>query len=1137
MSRPAWGHAFLAGAHWQLSCVVPAVLLLLALESVSTHITTDCVAHFVRDTLAATSDNSTSADDKYQAVASIAKGFVQSFTDGFEGMQLRPLRILAPQPAAADMDRISHDFQERTGYKVIIELVDPRYIVRELVFAEHTSPLAYDGWLMPGSGVVDLFTTTEMVAQIDSFITRDSNIQWSDVTEFVREISSTYGGVTVGMPVAGRPLLLTYRRDVLAAANLSAPNIWEDLVHAAQVLNSTDFNADGTADYALCLQLTDCGMLDGQIAVSSILASMTQTDGPRTGFLWDPDTLEALGSSLAMTRTMELVQELLPYSASNCGRPNPAFSSGACAITIAPEVLFKAWQVSRDAAAKGMIGTAMVPGATRVLNRQTGRLEECTKALCPNALRERTYGGSEVLVNRAPHFGMGGFSGFVNAHQDEATQQAMYAFWSFMSEPIYSKQLFMTAGVIGPYRKSHLDTSTQSLDAWSALGYDKVVTQEFLTTIKASLEHPNFVVDLRMLGGQDYLNTLTIALGNASAGMAPAEITAHVLTEHTAILARSGPRNVVQESLRAGLGIVSAAPPPPSPPTPQDTGTREGGSSNDLAIILGVTIPLAVVLSALLIAQFVVRHRKRSLFGKLLAPPPGEDTTLVVTDIMGSTPLWETLGSGVMECALATHNAVVRQALGKWSGYEQATEGDSFVLAFHTPSDALGFAIQLQTGLLEAASMAEFMRLAWTSGGSPAAAAVTSQAKVFKGLRVRIGMHSGVEKVDVERNTTSESPVNHYPLALRHPSVVEYAAGRVYFGGTPLALAKAVGDAGAGGMVLLTKETCERLHPERALKGILVLAMGEHALKDELGHVIMYQAIDRSLVPRLAAFEPLRGLSELQAGAMDAPVGTVTIAFANMIGLATLRAWDKDRADAALAAYATVLKQLLHEAGGYLVDLTSSGLCIAAFHHPLDAVAWGAGLIEVMKHRPWDEELLGHELCEEVFLHEPDGDSTDGPTPPHKHVVLFRGPRIKIGIDAGKAQADVAPLTGRMSYHGKVMNRAARISSKASSGRQWCSVAVWEQAKGRKGVRLLAAGIRGTQLGAFSLKGVTEDVKLVEQEEQQQQQQQEQGQGQEQEQQEQEQEHQQQQQEEQEQQQQQQQQQPMRRQRQQERLQ
>ncbi|KAG1668622.1 hypothetical protein FOA52_001491 [Chlamydomonas sp. UWO 241] len=198
-----------------------------------------------------------------------------------------------------------------------------------------------------------------------------------------------------------------------------------------------------------------------------------------------------------------------------------------------------------------------------------------------------------------------------------------------------------------------------------------------------------------------------------------------------------------------------------------------------------------------------------------------------------------------------------------------------------------------------------------------------------------------------------------------------------------------------------------------------------------------------------------------------------------MVGLATLQAWNKDQADVALDAYAAVLKQLLHDAGGYLVDLTSSGLSIAALQHPVDAVAWGAGLIRVMKHRQWDEDLLSHELFEEVLLHEPAGESTDDLTPTHGRV-LFRGPRIKIGIDVGNVQADVELLTGRMSYHGKVMNRAARISSKASSGMQWCSTEVWEQAKGRFGAHLLTAGIRGTQLGAFTLQGVTGTVKLVE---------------------------------------------------------
>jgi hypothetical protein len=46
---------------------------------------------------------------------------------------------------------------------------------------------------------------------------------------------------------------------------------------------------------------------------------------------------------------------------------------------------------------------------------------------------------------------------------------------------------------------------------------------------------------------------------------------------------------------------------------------------------------------------------------------------------------------------------------------------------------------------------------------------------------------------------------------------------------------------------------------------------------------------------------------------------------------------------------------------------------------------------------------------------------------------------LQVGIDSGGATAEVHATTGRMSYRGKVMNRAARIGSSASSGQMLCS--------------------------------------------------------------------------------------------------
>ncbi|KAG1658835.1 hypothetical protein FOA52_008260 [Chlamydomonas sp. UWO 241] len=923
-----------------------------------------------------------------------------------------------------------------------------------------------------------------------------------------------------------------------------------------------------------------------------------------------------------------------------------------------------------------------LPGSLHVLNRQTGGLEECTLELCPYSQLRRTYDGRERRVNRV-NFGTGGVSGYVNSLQDPVYQQAMYDFFSFVSQPTRSKQRVIGTSppFAGAFRKSHLDTSAASLAEWGSAGYNPAAVKEVLEMMQIRADDPNSAFALRMRGGSSLYRALWPAIINASVGMAPAVIAANLAVDYKAILARSGPINDVRASLWAGLGISLPAPPAPPPaPTPPNTGS-DGGPP--LGLILGVTIPVALVLLllALTVLFAVMRHSKRSLFGRPHIPAAGEDTTLVVTDIMDSTALWEALDAGGMARAVATHYQVVRKGLARFYGYEQATEGDSFLLAFHTPSDALGFAVQLQAGLLSAdwdpellahpscapvtmapsaelmsagvgddrfhlssaaavllgegeslsgwlstrfssknnfgnvsdvgaimtlprtrspshnaiaavalgsrhddmplavdplvptasvirkmvriaagtgrshvssfgaapplselslfpggvstaqsilvckgsahknwrlsaprdagsdgaalpgslardvrgfqlehamalfadveamvsgsngsmratrntASMAEYMRLVFDKAADTRAMRGNGQAVVvFRGLRVRVGMHSGVSKTDVERNTT---------------------AGRMFFTGMPLTLAKAVGDAGAGGMVLMTQDTFERLRPDRALSDVLILCLGDHrTLKDDtIGPVCLYQAIERTLVPRLVAFEALRDVEKLQLSVLDAPLGSnVTVVFVNMVGMASLRAWSKDHAARALSVLVALANRLICNAGGYIVELTSSGLCLAAFHEPASAVAWGLCLIEVLKHAEWDEELLAHELFEEVLVLAsiPAGQ----PLPrgvPAAHNVLFRGPRLKIGIDVGHVQADVSPVTGRMTYRGKVMNRAARICGKASSGMQWCSTAVWDQVVSKCGEQLPSTGILGTDLGAFELKGIPDSVQLV----------------------------------------------------------
>ncbi|GFH14950.1 guanylate cyclase domain-containing protein, partial [Haematococcus lacustris] len=77
-------------------------------------------------------------------------------------------------------------------------------------------------------------------------------------------------------------------------------------------------------------------------------------------------------------------------------------------------------------------------------------------------------------------------------------------------------------------------------------------------------------------------------------------------------------------------------------------------------------------------------------------PGPGPETTLVLTDIESSTLLFETMPQGLMDCVMKCHHTTVRAVSLRNNGYEWSTEGDSFLIAFHTAVDALLFAVDLQ---------------------------------------------------------------------------------------------------------------------------------------------------------------------------------------------------------------------------------------------------------------------------------------------------------------------------------------------------------------------------------------------------------------------------------------------------------
>jgi predicted ATPase/class 3 adenylate cyclase len=189
-------------------------------------------------------------------------------------------------------------------------------------------------------------------------------------------------------------------------------------------------------------------------------------------------------------------------------------------------------------------------------------------------------------------------------------------------------------------------------------------------------------------------------------------------------------------------------------------------------------------------------------------PVPAEVVTLLFTDVVGSTQLWETAPTA-MSKALARHDQILRSAIESAGGEVFKTVGDAFCAAFSEPSDALASALSSQ--------------LAFAAEPWPKQVTLT----------VRIGIHSG-------------------PCERRDED---------YFGPTVNRAAR-LRSVAHGGQVVLTEATANLL---RAVlpEGVVLRDLGEHRLKDLVRPERVFQLEADGLQVR---FPPLRSVDNPETG-------------------------------------------------------------------------------------------------------------------------------------------------------------------------------------------------------------------------------------------------------------------------------
>jgi predicted ATPase/class 3 adenylate cyclase len=187
------------------------------------------------------------------------------------------------------------------------------------------------------------------------------------------------------------------------------------------------------------------------------------------------------------------------------------------------------------------------------------------------------------------------------------------------------------------------------------------------------------------------------------------------------------------------------------------------------------------------------------------APPTGT-VTFLFTDIEGSTRLSQQYPDA-MPALLARHNAILSQTIETYNGFVFQITGDSFSAAFHSASEALCAALEIQRSLYQER---------W----SPAP------------IKVRMGIHTGGAQAETD-------------------------SGEIrYSGYTTLALTQRIMAAGHGGQVLLSR-TAHDLTRDKLPEQAGLVDMGECTLKDILHPEQLYQLTATDLP---SEFPPLKTL-------------------------------------------------------------------------------------------------------------------------------------------------------------------------------------------------------------------------------------------------------------------------------------
>lgn len=403
------------------------------------------------------------------------------------------LTFTGPQ-IAEPLQRRGKEFTEKTGTEVNVTVVPFSDLYQKMLTDLATGTNAFDAYVFAPQWMVD-FVGPGYLEPLTDLVASQPDLKWDDIAPFFRDFSASFKGDIYTVPLDGDFQMVYYRTDVLDELGVQPPQTWDDYLAIAKAANGTDMNGDGSPDYGSCISKKRAAQAYWMI--SSVASAFLQSQGTAQGAFFDQETFKPLyGDNEAFRKALEIYKATTQFGPPeelnlDVGDTRGLWTAGRCALTID-------WgdigtlAIAEGSQVNGKTGAIILPGSDQVLDRATGKLIPCDAGTCPYAVDG---------INHAPFAAYGGWSGAINAAASDAKKKAAFDYLSYVTAPEQSN-VDVTIGATGfnPYRTSQFE----NLEPWQAAGMSADAAEVYLGAIKASLDSPNMVLDLRIPQNQRY---------------------------------------------------------------------------------------------------------------------------------------------------------------------------------------------------------------------------------------------------------------------------------------------------------------------------------------------------------------------------------------------------------------------------------------------------------------------------------------------------------------------------------------------------------------------------------------------------------------------------------------------------------